>query len=145
MIYNLKYPNDVKEAYSYLKALEEQGSRVEITKKSPIRSLAQNRFLYLTLGFFATEFGYTIDEVKFSLFKVKVNPEIFIRTRINKRGDEVQYVRSTAELTSAELSTAIDRFRFWSVSECNFYLPTANDKEFLEFVEREIERNKQYV
>lgn len=145
MIFNLKYSNDVKAAYAYLENLENHQARVEIVKKNPIRSLAQNRYLYMVLGYYATEFGYTIDEVKFRLFKIKCNPEIFIRKRSNKRGDEVEYVRSSAELTTAEMNTAIERFRNWSSMECQFYIPAPNETQFLEFVEREIERYKEYV
>lgn len=145
MIFNLKYPNEVKAAYAYLENLEEHRSKVEITKKSPIRSLAQNRYCHLCLGYFATEFGYTIDEVKFSIFKKQVNPEIFIRKRVNKRGEEVTYVRSSAELTTAEMNTALERFRNYSAMECQFYIPAPNETQFLEFVEREIERYKEYV
>lgn len=145
MIFNLKFPNEVKAAYAYLENLEEHQARVEITKKSPIRSLAQNRYCYLCLGFFATEFGYTIDEIKHDIFKKKVNPEIFIRKRINKRGEEITYVRSTAELTTAEMNTALERFRNYSAMECQFYIPAPNETQFLEFVEREIERCKEFV
>ena len=145
MIFNLKYPNDVKAAYAYLDNLMENQAKVEITKKSPIRSLAQNRYFYLCLGYYATEFGYTVDEVKFSLFKVKCNPELFIRKRTNKRGEEVQYVRSSKELTTTEMNTAIERFRNWSAMECQFYIPAPNETQFLEFIEREIERYKEYV
>ena len=145
MIYNLKYASEVKAAYAYLEQLEERGDKVEIKKKSPIRSLNQNRYFYLCLGYYSTEFGYTIDEVKQDLFKKKCNPEIFIRKRVNKRGEEVTYVRSSAELTTAEMNTAIERFRNWSSMECQFYIPAPNETQFLEFVEREIERYKEFV
>ena len=145
MIYNLKYPNDVKAAYNYLEDLLEHQCRVEITKKAPIRSLNQNAYLHLALGWFSCEFGYTIEETKYRIFKMLVNPDIFVAKRVNKRGDEVQYVRSTAELTTTEMNTAIERFRNYSSMECQFYIPAPNETQFLEFVQREIERNKEYV
>ena len=145
MIFNLKYPNDVKAAYAYLEQLEERQEKVEITKKSPIRSLAANRYLHLILGWFCCEFGYTIEEAKYLIFKLQVNPELFVRTRINKRGEEVKYVRSTAELNSSEFNEAVERFRNYSAMECQYYIPAPNETQFLEFVQREIERNKEFV
>lgn len=145
MIFNLKYPNDVKAAYAYLENLEEHQAKVEITKKSPIRSLSQNSYLHMILGWFCCEFGYTIEEVKYSIFKLQVNPELFIRTRVNKRGDEVRYVRSTAELTTTEFNQAVERFRNYSAMECQFYIPAPNETQFLEFIQREIEKNKEFV
>lgn len=145
MIFNLKYPNDVKAAYAYLEKLEDNQSKVEITKKSPIRSLAQNNYLHLILGWFSCEFGYTIEEVKYSIFKVKVNPDIFIATRVNKRGEEVRYVRSTTVLTTTEFNTAVERFRNYSAMECQFYIPAPNETQFLEFIQREIEKYKEFV
>ena len=145
MIFNLKFPNEVKAAYAYLEQLEENQVRVEITKKSPIRSLAANRYLHLILGWFCCEFGYTIEEAKYRIFKMQVNPDIFVSKRINKRGEEVQYVRSTAELTTAEFNTAVERFRNFSAMECQYYIPAPNETQFLEFVQREIEKNKEYV
>ena len=145
MIFNLKYPNDVKAAYAYLENLEEHQARVEITKKSPIRSLAQNRYLYLILGWFGCEYGLSIEETKIDIFKRHCNREIFEREKENKSGRKIKYLRSTAELTTAELNTAIERFRNFAASEANIYIPAPNEEQFLEFVQREIERNKEYV
>lgn len=145
MIFNLKYPNDVKAAYNYLENLEEHQVRVEITKKSPIRSLAQNRYEHLIMGFFGCEYGLSLDEVKVDIFKRLCNRDIFERERINKKGKSVKYLRSTAELTTAETTLAIERFRNWASMEAGIYLPAPNETQFLEFCQREIERYKEYV
>lgn len=145
MIYDLKHPSEVKAAHAYLEQLEEHGDKVEIKKKSPIRSLGQNRYLHLILGWFCCEFGYTIEEAKYSFFKLKVNPELFIRTRVNKRGEQVKYVRSSAELSTSEFNQAVERFRNYSAMECQFYIPAPNETQFLEFIEREIEKYQEYV
>lgn len=145
MIYNLDNPWEVQNLKEYLANLIKKGGMVELKRKSPLRSLAQNRYCHLLLGYFSTEFGYTIEETKFSIFKKQVNPEIFLRRRVNKRGEEIQYVRSTAELTTAEMNTAIERFRNYSAIECQFYLPAPNENQFLEYIEKEIEKHKDYV
>lgn len=145
MIFNLKYPNDVKAAYAYLENLEEHQARVEIVKKSPLRSLSQNSYLHLALGWFGCEYGLSIEEVKVDFFKRLCNKDIFERERVNKKGQVVKYLRSSAELTTAEFSLATERFRNWSAAEAGIYIPAPNETQFLEFVQREIERNKEFV
>lgn len=145
MIYNLSNPWEVQGFREHVNRLLKKGGMVELKTRSPKRSLAQNRYLYLILGFFASEFGYTVDEVKLDLFKKKVNPEIFIRERLNKRGDTVKYVRSSSDLTSAEMTTAIDRFRNYSSAVAGLYLPAPNEDQFLAYVEQEIEKYKDYA
>lgn len=145
MIFNLKYPNEVKAAYAYLENLEEHQSKVEITKKSPIRSLAQNKYLHLALGWFGCEYGCSIEEAKLDFFKRLCNKDIFERERENKKGQIVKYLRSSAELTTAEFSLAVDRFRNWSSMEAGIYIPAPNETQFLEFCQREIEKNKEFV
>ena len=53
--------------------------------------------------------------------------------------------RSVSSLSSAELSTAIDRFRDWSSREAGIYLPEANEEQFLKAIEVEMSRMKRYI
>ena len=145
MIYNLDNPWEIQQIKEYLAALIKKGGMVELKRKAPQRSLAQNRYLFLCLGYFASEFGYSVDEVKQDIFKRKVNPEIFIRERENRRGDVVKYLRSSADLTSAEMTTAIERFRNYSSAVAGLYIPAPNEKQFLQYVEQELERYKEYA
>lgn len=145
MIYNLDNPWEVQKLKEDIAGMIRKGGMVELKRKSPIRSLAQNRYLYLCLGYFAAEFGYSVDEVKHYLFKKKVNPEIFIRERENKRGEVVKYIRSTAELTTAELTTALERFRNYSSAVAGLYIPAPNESQFLAYCEQEIEKYKEYA
>ena len=145
MIFNLSYAMDVKEAYAYLEKLEEAGCRAEIVKKSPIRSLAQNRYLHIALGWFGCEYGLSLEEVKVDIYKRLCNRELFERERVNKKGKTIKYLRSSAELTTAEMSLSVERFRNWASMEAGIYIPAPNETQFLEFIEREIERYKEYV
>ena len=145
MIFNLKFPNEVKAAYAYLENLEENQSKVEIKKKSPLRSLNQNRYLHLILGYFATCYGCSLDEAKVDFYKRTCNKEIFVRERVNKNGQKVQYLRSSASLDTKEFTLSVDRFRDWSSMEAGIYLPAPNEEQFLEFCQREIERYAEYM
>ena len=138
MILNLKYEKD-RETFSkkfteYLSA----SCIVELTKKHEQRTINQNSYLHLILGWFANEYGCTLDEVKVRFFKRKVNSNIFLKE--GKKGDYV--LRSTRELTTKEMTDAIDRFRNWSASEAGIYLPSPNETQFLNHIQREISNNK---
>ena len=145
MIFNLKNPYEKDDFKNYANKLYLSESVVELTKKLPNRTLAQNSYLHLLLGFFASEYGCSLDEVKLDFFKREVNKAIFQRTITNKLGKEVTTLRSTTDLTTGEMSTAIDRFRNWSSAVAGIYLPSANDKQFLVYVQQEIERNKVFI
>ena len=145
MIYDLKYPKQVKEAYAYLENLEEHQCKVEIKKKSPLRSLNQNAYLHMILGYFAACYGCSLDEAKVDFYKRTCNREIFERERENKNGQKVKYLRSSATLDTKEFTLTIDRFRSWSAMVAEIYLPAPNEEQFLEFCQREIEKNAEHV
>lgn len=138
MILNLNYEKDreifLKKTSEYLSS----HSTVELTKKHEQRSINQNSYLHLILGWFANEYGCTLDEAKVRFFKRKVNSNIFLKE--GKKGDYV--LRSTRELTTKEMTDAIDRFRNWSASEAGIYLPSPNETQFLNHIQREISNNK---
>lgn len=145
MIFNLKNPYEKEDFKKYANKLYQSESVVELTKKLPNRTLAQNSYLHLILGFFASEYGCSLDEVKLDFFKREVNRAIFERTIINKQGKEITTFRSTTSLTTGEMSKAIDRFRNWSSAVAGIYLPSADEKQFLVYIQQEIERNKVFI
>lgn len=145
MIYDLSNPYDVQKFREKGKQLLSEHSVVELTRKTNKRSLAQNSYLHVLLGYFASEFGYTMEEVKFDIFKKKCNPDLFLHKRRNKRGFEVTYVRSSTELDKAQMTIAIERFRNYSSAVCGLYLPEPNEYRALIFAQQQIEQYKQYV
>lgn len=144
MIFNLKNPYEKDKFKDYIIKLYEQESVVEVKKKHPNRTLAQNRYFYLLLGWFSCETGYSVDEVKIDIFKRLCNKDLFIRNRTNKKGEDVSYLRSSAELTTGEMTTAIERFRNYSAAQ-GIYLPSPNENDFLLYIEQELERNKEFI
>jgi hypothetical protein len=145
MIYNLTNEYEVpKFKEKVAKILSEQAT-VELKKVYPKRSLAQNNYLHLLLGYFGSEYGLSIEEVKLDIFKRTCNPDLFKRSGTNKKGLRVEFLRSTAELSTAEMTTAIERFRNWSSAVAGIYLPSANEQEFLIHIRQVIEENKEYI
>lgn len=127
-------------AASFLK----KGSVVEL-KECKVRSLRQNSFLHVALGYFAAQTGNTLEYVKQYYYKRLVNPDIFRRERDDKYLGHIEVWRSSASLTQEEMSLSIDRFRNWSASEAGIYIPSPDDARLVQLMEIEIEKYKEYI
>ena len=145
MLFNLNNPHEVSKFNDYCSEQVKKGGIVEVKRKHHQRSLAQNAYLHLLLGFFASEFGYSLEEVKLDLYKKEINKDIYVRERVNRRGDTVRYVRSSTELDTAEMNTSIEKFRNYSSSVAGLYLPAPNEYEALIFAQQQIERYAEYM
>lgn len=141
-LYNLSNPYDLEKFKKKVADMERKGLMVELKTARPQRTLSQNSYLHVLLGYFASEFGYTASQVKQDIFKLTVNPDLFVRAERNKRGEEVARVRSTTELTTEEMSEAITRFRDYSSSECGLYLPSASEDGALFYARQQAEAYK---
>ena len=118
---------------------------IELSEVKPQRSIKQNKYLHLLLGFFASEYGETIEYVKEQYFKLAANRSIFLRERDDKLAGRVSYLRSTRDLDKGEMQMAIERFRNWSSINAGIYLPSADEHRLLELAEIEISRNKNFL
>ena len=145
MIFNLNNSFEHDRLKEYMSRLYKQKAIVEVKKKLPNRTLAQNSYLHLLLGYFGSEYGCSLDEAKIDFYKRTCNRDLFERKTINKKGQEVTYLRSSAELTTGEMTLSIDRFRNWSAAQAGIYLPAANEHQMLIYAQQEIESNKEFV
>lgn len=148
-IFDLKNPYQNRDFLDYIRKLcadadKKDNCVIEVKRRFPQRSPSQNKYLHVILGYFASQTGYSLDEVKQDWFKKHCNPDIFYRERVNQRGKTVRYLRSSADLTTAECTMAIERFRNWSAAEGGIYLPSPNEDSFLLYCEQEIEKFKEY-
>lgn len=141
MIYKTQNKYHRQRAVVRFQKLIEKGATIELTEKKPRRTIQQNRYLHLILGWFAYETGYTLQEVKQYIFKQMVNPAIFYDGEVGELVP-VQRWRSTAGLDTAELTTAIDKFRDYSSAEAGIYLPEPRDLVALQEIEIELKNNK---
>lgn len=144
MIFNLNNEYEHGKFKAYCERLLSKGSIVEVKKKHPQRSMAQNSYLHLLLSYFASEFGYSVDEVKFDIYKKTCNKDIFIAKRFNRRGEEVSYVRSSAELDRQEMTLSIERFRNYSASQ-GLYLPSPSEQEALVYVMQQVNNYQEFL
>ena len=144
MLYDLGSILDRSRFKSRCNDLYRRGCVVELTEKSR-RTPAQNRYLHLILGWFALEYGETLDYVKREYFKRLVSPDLFVFRKDDRFLGETEVLRSTRDLTKEQLTIAITRFRDWSSREAGVYLPEANEDEFLRAVEVELSRRQIYL
>ena len=145
MKYNLKNELDRQEFKQYCNDLYKAEEFVEVKRIRPTRSLRQNAYLHVVLSYYASEFGYTLEEVKQDIFKKLINPTIFKATRKNKRGQEVTYIRSSKELDSKEMTTAIERFRNYSAMIAGLYIPAPHEEEALIEAQKQIALYEEYL
>ena len=145
MIFNLNNPYEVDKYKEYVNKLFKERAVVEVNKRLPNRSLSQNAYLHLILSWFACETGYSLDEVKLDYFKKTCNRDLFERKKANKKGYEITYMRSSSELTTGEMTTAIERFRNYSSAQAGIYLPAPNENQFLIHIQQEIQRNQEFI
>lgn len=145
MIYNLSSPLDVQNAKTRLELLIKRGCIVELTEKKQKRSLNQNAYLHLLLGYFASQTGNTLEWVKQQYYKKLCNPDLFIGEREDIFLGRVKYVRSSADLRTDEMNLSIERFRNWSAAEAGIYLPEATSEAEIAALQVEVERYKTYL
>lgn len=145
MIYNLSSQLDVLNARTRLEFLIKRGCIVELTEKKQKRTINQNAYLHLLLGYFASQTGNTLEWVKQQYYKKLCNPDLFIGERDDQFLGRVRYVRSSSDLRTDEMNLSIERFRNWSAAEAGIYLPDATSEGELAALQVEVERYKTYL
>ena len=143
MVYDLSSDFQRKSILARMDNLMEKGAVVELTEKA-FRSPNQNRYLHLLIGVVAIETGNTLEDAKKWYFKETCNPDLFHVQHRDKMGNCIDHIRSTAELTKEEMSTAIDRFKRWG-AENGIYMPNPDDASLLKAIEIEMGRMKSYL
>lgn len=146
MLYDCKNDLDRSKFLTRAQFLADRKDVVELRTKRP-RTLNQNAYLHVLIEYFACEYGEDAEYVKTEYFKLLINPEIFVEgSWVDKfTGQKRIKVRSTASLTTEEMSVCIDRFRNWSSKEAGIYLPTAEEGVKIRQCEIEIEKAKRFV
>jgi len=118
MLFDLKNEYQIPKFKEYVNKLFSERAVVEVKKKLPNRTLAQNSYLHLLLGYFGSEYGCSLDEAKIDFYKRTCN---------------------------REMTLSIDRFRNWSASVAGIYLPAANEHQMLIYAQQEIQRNQEFI
>lgn len=133
------------QARARLEKLIRERKVFDLTEKKPQRSLNQNAYLHVLISYFACQTGNTAEWAKREYYKKLVNPSLFIREREDPFMGKVKYLRSSADLTTEEMSLSIDRFRSWASESAGIYLPSPDEGRLITLMEIEIERNKEFI
>lgn len=144
MIYDLNNEYQREDFKRRVNELYEKKVVVELTRKFPTRSNQQNKYLHLILSWWAIHYGCTKEYSKRRFFKWECNREMFAKPQKSKTGEDFVDLRSSADLTTEEMTTAIQRFRDY----CAFhgcYIPSPYEHEYLIYVEREISKNEEFL
>lgn len=144
MYYNSSNPVDLKRAQTRFESLIKNGKSFELTEKQLRRTDSQNKYLHLLLTWFSIESGNDIDFVKENYFKRLCNKDIFLVSKTDPYVGEIETLRSSSDIDTAQMTTAIERFRNWSATN-GIYLPEPNEDEFLKHITIEAERYKQFI
>lgn len=134
MKYNLAIQDEAASAHIQLARLMIKKPIIELKEVKPQRSSNQNRYLHLLLGAFGMHFGYTIEESK--LIYKQTNESTYY---YEKKGR--QFIRSSADLSTEEMTKTIDKFRIKS-AENGCDLPTATDTEWLSRIDIDLSKNQ---
>ena len=133
MIIDSSNPVEVIRAEQRFKWLVEHKKTFELKEKRTKRTYSQNNYLHLLLSYFGLELGYTLAESK-QMYK-GLNKDVFI---YQKNGQ--QFIRSSADLDTKEMTITIDRFKNFASVEAGVYLPEASDVIHLNYIENEINK-----
>lgn len=143
MQYNLNSELDRQRFKVKVKQLWTKGGIVEVTEKRR-RTLSQNAYLHIAISAFAIEVGESAEYVKQEVFKRICNPDLFLITKENPILGTIEVLRSSRDLTTHEMSVAIDRYRKWC-AEQGVYIPEANEEENLASLEAELSKYERYL
>ena len=138
-------PNDPREYLAildFINRAKKQDKEIDLKIYHQKRTGQQNRYLYFCLQWFAHEYNCTVLEAKEVILKRVAAPQIFER-EMQVGNELIKYYRSTADLDTVEMMSAIANFRAYADIN-RIPIPDANDQEAIRYCEREIEKTTAY-
>lgn len=143
MLYDLSNPLSRENFKLRCNQLYSRQTIVELTEKKT-RSLNQNAYLHVILAYFGQQYGESMEYVKTNFFKRAWNPDLFVRKKMDPILGEIWYLRSSADLTKEEMTTAIERFRNHASADAGIYIPSADEENLVEIMANEVRFNRGY-
>lgn len=139
MKFNFSNDDEKKRAILYFKKLLNTDSVIEITKRHQNRTINQNAYLHLLLSYSAQQIGESLYYFKQVIWKQLIAPEIFRSTYTNPiTGVERVEWKSSSDLDTKEMISAIEKLKDWASKEIGLTLPDATDQVRLDIMEKEI-------
>lgn len=146
MIFDVSNELNRKKAIERFKYFLDKKKTFELTEKRPLRTVSQNNYLHLILSLYALEYGDTLKHTKEELFKKLLSPDIFKTEFVNKKTGEIRDDwKSSANIDTKQMTTAINRFRNYASKEAGIYLPNPEDLIELQDIKNQIENYAEYL
>ena len=137
MKYRLLNPLDKNRAEVRFKVLLEGNKDIELKEIREKRTVSQNSYIHVLFNLYALCFGSTLDEAKTDLKRACS----FMTYEKNGR----KYLRKTSKMNTKELTEFIEWIRTYSAQHGN-YLPTPSEYRLNSIeIDKEIERNKEWL
>lgn len=143
MLYNLADAADIERLRLKVGTDIKRKAVVEYARREQ-RTGNQNRYLHLVIGVVAMETGNDLQYTKEQYFKRLANPALFVRRKQDAIAGEVEYLVSSRDLTTEQMSEAIDRFKRWA-AENGIYIPDQEDAARLQDIEIQMARMRRYL
>jgi hypothetical protein len=138
MRYDLNNPAEYDDAIKFIQASFAREKTVDIKVVRPQRSLKANGYYHLLLQICASEWGYSLAEMKI-IHKRDISPSVFVYYK-----NDMPFTKSSSELNSKELSDAIEQLKKYS-AEHDLVLPEPTDEEKMRYYEKQIQNSSQYL
>lgn len=133
-------PRDYLSAIDFLNKAKEQDKEIDLKIYHPRRSVKQNNYYHFVCAYFAHLYGCTEYEAENVYMKQYAAPQIFEVEHEDRDGRKIHYFRSSADLDTAEMSSAIKNFLAYS--ECNgIMIPYENDEFGRRYCEQQLEKS----
>lgn len=146
MIYNPEKQIDIQRAMEKINHFIDKKQLFELTLKRVPKTYPQIKYVHLIMGWFAWEYGESLEYIKLEYFKKLVNPKTFEYEYINRKTGEIRIeYKSLAIISKEEMTLCINRFRDYSSKEAGIYLPEPNDLVIMRQIEIELKNNEQYL
>lgn len=141
--YDLRDPRDYLAALDFINTSKERGFEIELRRFHQRRSNSQNAYYHFICSYFAHQYGCTNYEAENVYMKQYAARHIFQVEHEDKSGRTIRYFRSSADLDTQEMASAIRNFIAYA--ECNgIMIPYENDELGRRFCEQELEKSKCY-
>lgn len=143
MLYDLNNDYQREEFSNKVNSMLEARHLVELTRKFPNRTLSQNRYLHIIINQYALFVGERAEDVKVDIFKIECNLDLFKVEKIHN-GETIYTLKSSRDLTTQEMTVAIERYRNYCANN-GCYIPSPDEREYLIYLQREQEKNKEWL
>ena len=148
MIYDISKNDELKILYDFIELQKNKNKTIliEVKIKHLHRTYNQNRYCHLLLKICALEVGENLEYFKEEYWKKNIAKDIFLSQYINPISGKVRDdYKSSSDLTTKEMTDAIEKLKDWAATDLGIDLPEANMFELIRMMENKVESNSKWL